>query len=61
MFALLAEGGGLPVFIGDVVLTQLVNRASAFRSGRLLRLLINDDQPEALGGYYQCRVRVFRR
>jgi hypothetical protein len=62
-YSLLAEAGGPIVFVGGATVTQLLNRTSAFKSGQVLNLMINDDQPGAFGtwGNFLCRVRVFRR
>ncbi len=61
-FALLADSLR-PIVIGGASFSQVVNRTSSLRPGRLLDLLINDDAPGGLfaWGGYSARVRVFRK
>jgi len=64
MYSLFAAAGVRPpVFVGASMVTQLVSRTSAFGSGGMLTLFINDDAPGAFGtwGFFMCRVRVFRQ
>jgi hypothetical protein len=62
MFALLAEAGGTPVLVGATGTSQLLSRGTAFKSGNPLNLFINDDNPGGFGtgGFFVCRVMVFR-
>jgi hypothetical protein len=62
-YSLLAEAGGPIVPVGGAQVTQLLNRTSAFKSGQMLYLMINDDAPGAFGtsGNFLCRVRIFRK